>query len=162
MRIVNLKHTVIRFFDTLLHLTLMFCATWVLTLILYLSIKALFATKLSETLYYFFVLFLMFILYTQIYKKNTLKVGLDRLTFFVFLSIIAAIWYNFTIWKLIVHFTNSNEFAHYSNLIYQIFLPIPILFYITAFKSKRWFNFLEILTLFLIAISVLAFYIFDL
>lgn len=159
---VNLKHTVIQFFNTLLHLTLMFCATWFLMFIPYLTIDALFNIELSQMLNFSFVFLVMFFLFTQIYKKNTLKVGLDRLTFFVFLSIIAAIWYNFTIAGLIFLFTRNLDFCHYSNLIYQIFLPIPILFYITAFKSKRWFKFLEILTLFLIAISVLAFYIFDL
>lgn len=158
----NLKHTVTRFFYTLLHLTLMFCAAWLLMFIPYLSVKALFGIKLCEIVNYTFIFLVMFVLYIQIYKKNTLKVSLGRLTFFVFLSIISAFGYNFTIWKLIVYFTDSNEFAPYSNLIYQIFLPIPILFYIFAFKSKKWFKFLEILTISLIIISILSFYIFDL
>ena len=162
MRMINLKHTVIRFFNTLLHLTLMFCVIWFLMFTPYLIIKILFDVTYDFNIRLFINLFCVIILYNLIYKKNTLKVGLGRLTFFVFLSIIFSVFYNFTIWKLIIHFTNSNELVSYSNLTYQIFLPIPILFYITAFKSKRWFKFLEILTLFLIAISVLAFYIFDL
>lgn len=162
MRMVNLKHTVIRFFNTLLHLTLMFCATWDLVVIPFLSMKAWYHVILPIKARLLIDFIIMFILYTQIYKKNTLKVGLGQLTFFVFLSIIFSVFYNFTISCLIFFFTKDLELSQCSNLIYQIFLPIPILFYITAFKSKRWFNFLEILTFFLITISVLAFYIFDL
>lgn len=142
MLMVNLKHTVIRFFNTLLHLTLMFCVIWFLMFTPYLIIKILFNITYDFNIRLLINLFGVIILYNFIYKKNTLKVHIGLLILILFMTFLSVIWYNVFLAYLIIYFTNNYELSHYSNFIYQIFLPFPLLLYITAFKNKRWFKIL--------------------
>ena len=142
MLMVNLKHTVIRFLDTLLHLTLMFCAIWFLVGIPSISLESLINVKFNYVNQLILDILLIIIVYIFIYKKNTLKVHIGLLILILFMTFLSVIWYNVFLAYLIIYFTNNYELSHYSNFIYQIFLPFPLLLYITAFKNKRWFKIL--------------------
>ena len=153
----NLKHTVTRFFYTLLHLTLMFCAAWVLVGIPSITLEALFDIDFNYDYQLIMDALIIVIVYTFIYKNNTLKVHTAWLTFILFLSIVSVLWYNVFLAYTIKYFTGSLELSHYSNFIYQIFLPFPLLIYISAFKSLRWFKILTRTIIILTILSILSF-----
>lgn len=132
----NLKHTVTRFLYNLLHLTLMFCAAWLLMFIPYLMIENLWNITFDYKIRLTINILPVIILYVFVYKNNTLKVHTAWLTFIVLISSISVFLYNFTIFTIIFHFTENYELSDHANLISYIFTPIPILFYFIFLPLK--------------------------